>query len=331
MLLLTGCNQPAEPPTTIDPPLVATTPTSAESVASAAPETTPELVKPATVSAAAMKGEVGNLQGDVWLMPSNGKLTASDLWCPDGIALIEVCAYGKPAAGVAPKLKLRAINTKLSKAFDIADNYPIENVTLAAHSFKPIAPLPPGNYNIDIFYTNNSEGIAADSKEDRNLFIASVTTNPDKAVVAVQAPATAPTAKPNPLTRAGKEMKSTIGNADGGAWKMTANGKLIAHDLYTAKPIAAMTLSARATSAAGGWPKVKVVLVETKTSTQILAYDPLIVDTAQAKDYTKTFDPPLDQGNYNVEFVYLNNSDNIPASSTEDRNVWIESVTLTAE
>ena len=287
--------------------------------------------KQLTARATDFKGDVGKPDGNIWIMPSNGRIFAENFWCPDGVTEVELVARGSQAVGIWPQIKLRLINTKMSKSFDIVSKAAVDSQELKAFRFKLQETLPAGNYNADIFFLNNSDGITSSSKEDRNVYIQSITLNPKGMPVVLQESVDVVSSQQGGITRLGKSLKCgpTTGNIDGVSMKMASSGNAIAQDLYAAKPVSSLVMDLHGTSAVGVWPKVKIRLVETKTSSLVTIFDALDVDSVTTKTFTKVFNPPLDAGNYNLEIFYMNNSGDIPAGSKEDRNVWIDRVTLT--
>ena len=283
-----------------------------------------------TVKAADFKGDVGKFEGNIWIMPSNGRISAENFWCPDGVTEVEFVARGSQAVGVWPQVKVRLVNTKMSKIFDVVAKADIDSAELKAFRFKLPEAYPAGNYNADVFFLNNSDGISSGSKEDRNVYVQSITLNPKGAPVVLRESSESVSSKPGEITRLGKSLKCGpgTGNIDGISMKMASSGNALAHDLYVSKPVSSFTMDAHGSSAAGVWPKVKVRLVETKTSSLVTVFDALDVDSATTKTFTKMFNPPLDAGNYNLEMLYINNSEGIPNGSKEDRNVWIDRVSI---
>ncbi|MDD4278579.1 MAG: hypothetical protein PHX74_02470 [Candidatus Sumerlaeales bacterium] len=306
----------------------------------AAASVNPKRMTRLAVTGAQMSGDnCGRVDTDgSYMMTSNGSIRAVDLWVNGGINEAVVKAHGAPAGDVWPKIKVRLINTKLAKSFDVAEDLTINTKTGKFYPLNVTGGLPAGNYIAEIFYTNNSEGIPEFSKEDRNVWIDAIILNPnapspkDKAttesVSTLETPTTLTAEKASPLSRLGRDMKGDVGKADGTSWLMWSNGKLIAENLYAKKAIKSIKFNAHGSQAAGVWPVIQVRVAHTSSAMLVVAFDSLSVDSATSKVFQKEFDPPLEVGNYNAEFLFQNNSDGIPADSKEDRNVWIDSVEL---
>ncbi len=278
-------------------------------------------------------GTCGKPDGSSFLMSNNGSIRAIDLWFAGGINELSLKAHGTPAEGVWPNIKLRLINTKQARSYDIVTDFVIDSATPKQFDIPLPEVLPIGNYIAEIFYTNNSDGIPPHSKEDRNVYIDTLMFNPrapEKKTEGADVSTTAAAAANNRLLKLGKDFKCDAGKPDGDSMKMLFNGKATAEDLYTTASIRALEFVAHGTPAVSIWPMVQVRLAHTKSGMLVTVFETLSIDSDTPKTFSKVFDPPLEGGNYNVEFIYLNNSTGIAEGSKEDRNVNIDHVELKA-
>ena len=274
--------------------------------------------QPVSYDAATMVHSTGGAMAGGWNIWSDGYISTNHT-VTAGQTTVTVTAGGSSAAGVWPHMVVSV------------DGAPIGNVSVSSSSWTDYAfPLtaPLGTHEIRVTYDNDY----CSTTEDRNLYVAKVVVGCGAG--AAPAPTCSdgiqngnetgvdcggscpacPAPACQPATFAAGSMTASVGAAIQGGWNLWSNGDLSASAAFTAGPTT-LTVNAEGSVAAGVWPHM------------VVSVGGVPIGSASVQSPTWTAYPftfTATAGTQEIQVAF----DNDYCSTTEDRNLYVESVVV---
>ena len=281
----------------------------------------PPACRPASYDAATMTASVGGATAGGWNLWSNGYLSTNHT-VTAGQSTLTVTAYGSVAAGVWPHMIVSVDGAPIGDTFVSATSW-------ADYAF-PFTAAAGTTHEVRVTFDNDY----CSTTEDRNLYVAKLVVGCGTGAPPPPAPTCSdgiqngnetgvdcggscpacPAPACQPATFAAGSMTASVGAATQDGWNLWSDGYLSTNATFAAGA-ATLTVNAEGSIAAGVWPHM------------VVSVGGVVIGSASVQSATWTSYPfafTATAGTQEIRVTY----DNDYCSTTEDRNLYVQSVSL---